>query len=64
MKRLVRPLLLTAIFLAGAFIHGFLSVHFLGLSYIFSLVLGAVLWRFSRPNTGMSGVESAAGKKV
>jgi len=50
MKRLVRPLILTACFMTGAFIHGFLSVNYLGLSYIFSLALGAALWGFRRPN--------------
>lgn len=50
LKTIVRPLILTACFLAGAFIHGFLSVDFLGLSYLFSFALGAVLWCFRRPN--------------
>jgi hypothetical protein len=39
--------------MTGAFIHGFLSVNYLGLSYLFSLALGAALWGFRMPNRGI-----------
>lgn len=47
-SQIIKVLILTPCFLAGAFIHGFLSVDYLATSYFFSLALGAVLWHFGK----------------